>query len=255
MNKNWQVFLIHLCVQIFVGVIIVQAITPSSDGHFRAIGELIRLVVMACSFVVISILAFLFVNKEYRKSIVYSILMGGILLLFIPIIIEKCDNALREMKWRAERKKSNEAFKNRNLEVAKQVGLSSYTLNPTTNQIVVKTKDEKQQTFYVNNGRLIIHSNIQPPASNDTLAWLKLSLEEASVYLNSDIYGVLDSCIQVRNYGFRSKKEPLFVSFVIRPLGSINTETKLQGEFSNDTDNKLRVIMELYVVKNIAEGL
>ncbi len=107
----------------------------------------------------------------------------------------------------------------------------------------MRTEDGKLNFFYVTSNSFFITTLVEEPAFNDTLAWLKLTLKEASAYLNSNGYRVLDSCIRGRSYNFKSN-ERSSVKLLINSSHLKDRDLYISGEsYDSDYGNFHLVLM------------
>ncbi|MBX3163618.1 MAG: hypothetical protein KF900_04005 [Bacteroidetes bacterium] len=229
MKKNWLIILIHLGLQTLIGVLsVVWAQDKFAGDTLAGLGVIFTYVTTAAISILISFLVLLLVNKQNGKRLFFSVILSlAVWSIIIPATLiagRKVNDEISSAKNRASIKKRLENT-NKTLDAVKQMGLSSYTWNAYFNQYDMKTKNGNLHAFLLEDGKLYIYSNALLPAYNDTLSWLKLTLEEASVYLNSNAYKILDSCIRVGKYYFSSRENPLSVDIRI----SFNDDIGIYG--------------------------
>lgn len=236
MKKNWKVILLHLCAQALIGSTIIISNSDCYQGSELSgiFCFLITYIPTALSLILISFITLLFTHKNELRLKSIITLLGLVMWFLLPLIYLLCLREIRERRDRNYPERSIEEIKTASLNAAKQMGLSSYTWNPSINQVEMKLEGGKQHSFkLLNSGALHISSKVEPPDKNDTLAWLKLTLKEASVYLNENAYREIDSLVKSRCYKFSYDETPDVLSVYIFIYPSIFTGTGIEGSFSN----------------------
>lgn len=227
MKKNWQVVLLHIGLQIIIGGLFVLG-GFQNTGKFDA-NLIITYFFTAVGITLTSFLSLLFVNKHYRRVLRLSTFISVGIWFLGPLLIAACANLYEQMEQRFYEKAKYDQLREEVLKLPGQVGISSYTWDPTINQCRMTVRDGAIHTFSFLDGDLLVACQVRHPAVTDTLAWLKLSLDIASVYLDPAAYQVLDSCVEARCYDFYFSKDPLIVGIELFPKSSEDGEIGIRA--------------------------
>jgi hypothetical protein len=233
MAKNSRTILIHFCLQVLAGGIVLLIASSYFDGPLGGVGLIGTYFVTAFASILVSFLILSTSYKLPREEKFKSVILNTVFWTMVPFIFSIANRSSSGWQDDPEMKKKSEAIEKVTLDAARQMGLTSYTWSPAIWRCIMKTNDGKEHSFYLqpDDKTLYVACKVTLPPFNDTLAWLRLSLDHASVYLNSLAIRRLDSCINTRNYTFKVGNDPdSEFEIVIYPMNVINNHLGINAK-------------------------
>lgn len=119
--------------------------------------------------------------------------------IMLPLFLALCDG----ISSRNHKRAVAEGYKTESLKAISQMGLSGFTWDPRINRYRISPGNGMEHSFYAMDDVLYLSCKVHVPEAPDTLAWLRLCLNEASPYLSRYAYSLFDSCIRAGRYTFR----------------------------------------------------
>jgi hypothetical protein len=242
LSKNWQIILISLCLQALFGSLLLSSASDHFHGQHGGIIFLFIYVSTAIGLILLFFLTFLSMRKHYPGLAVRGTLTGIGVWLLIPFLYKYVQNHVREQEdpEQAVRKHARiyeAARKEGTLAAARQMGLSPYSWSSVHHSLEITTDRGIRHWLVVQDNRLSAYCNPEPlPDKKDTLAWLHMILEEASVYLDPGAHRRFDSCIRTKQYEFRyldRQDAPEFSIKVYIPSRYTPDRSNLTGDFQS----------------------
>jgi len=221
-KRDWNLLLSILFIQALFGSIILISNTEEFERHNGGLAIIYFYIPLVFIINLISLLIILFLLKEKFKFGIKITLLSFIMWFVLPLFyfkirteVKKIDSSKYKQDALVERKRIGENIKQKSIDVAKQLGLKSYSWNPNISKMEMMTENKKLHTFVMNENILSVDIPIDPPQITDTLSWLKLTLNESSSYLERKYYEKFDSCIRNRNFGYKYYNLPDSEPYVI----------------------------------------
>lgn len=227
MKGKWQVIFGSLLLQAVVGIIIVNSVLNGINGPiYNGTSLVLGYLFMALSLSAAGYLILYHVLKQPKALAFRCTLLSGMLWILGPVIFVVCYNQVSTLFS----KDYNDIAKEKTIEAAKHMGIKSYSWNSTVKQCVVELENGERQSFFLNGNLLHIYCNLPQASKEDTLAWLKLTLDEAASYLDSKAFNTMDSCIKAGNYYFKSYAESPKIELAIYPFNNQSYRERINGE-------------------------
>jgi len=199
MNRNTQIIILHLCVQGLIGGLLYAILF---DTISFIIGNIGGLILVATISILLAHLVLSFTINQTQEVLRRGLYWGFLTWFFIaPLILVGLDM----ISSNNYKRQLAEGYQRESIKAINNLGVTSFTWDPDINQYRIKSRSGTQHYFYVLDRQAHITCFVQTPALLDTLGWCRLTLKEASGYLNKNSFNIFDSLIQARSFKYETR--------------------------------------------------